>query len=54
MKNVGGTTFGYAANAGVRFAMGDMGNNIEIKASYFKGVNENKMDLIGIAGIFNF
>jgi hypothetical protein len=54
VKNVGGTTFGYTGNAGVRFAVGDMGNTLEIKASYFKGVNENKMDLIGIAGIFNF
>lgn len=54
VKNVGGTTFGYTGNAGVRIAVGDSGKNIEIKASYFKGVNENKMDLLGIAGIFNF
>lgn len=54
VKNVGGTTFGYTGNAGVRFAIGDIGNTIEIKASYFKGVNENKMDLIGAAVIYNF
>ncbi|WP_157962920.1 outer membrane beta-barrel protein [Chitinophaga deserti] len=54
VKNVSGTTFGYAANAGMRIALGDSGKNIEIKASYFKGVNEGKLDLIGVAGIFNF
>jgi hypothetical protein len=47
-------TFGPAANAGVRLGVGRQHKNIEIRLSYMKGINENKPNIFGIAGSFNF
>lgn len=48
------TTFGPAANGGVRFAVGRGTHNIELLLSYMKGLNENKPNTFGIQGVFNF
>ncbi|GAO41073.1 outer membrane beta-barrel protein [Flavihumibacter petaseus] len=48
------TTFGPAANAGVRFAVGAGTHNIEIMGSFMKGINEGKANIFGIHGVFNF
>ncbi|HMI79414.1 MAG TPA: hypothetical protein VK484_11510 [Ferruginibacter sp.] len=47
-------TFGPAGNAGVRLGVGRKHKNIEIRLSYMKGINENKPNVFGIAGAFNF
>jgi hypothetical protein len=47
-------TFGPAANAGIRLGVGRKHKNIEIRFSYMKGINENKPNIFGIAGAFNF
>ncbi|MBZ5855578.1 hypothetical protein [Flavihumibacter profundi] len=48
------TTYGPAANGGVRFGVGQGTHNIEILLSYMKGLNENKPNTFGVHGIFNF
>jgi hypothetical protein len=48
------TTFGPAANAGVRFAVGNGSHNIEVLLSYMKGINNEKPNTFGIQGVFNF
>lgn len=53
-RNTGGTVFGPAGNAGMRIGVGNSGKNIEIKLSYYKGLDDNKLNLFGLAGIFNF
>lgn len=45
---------GPAANAGVRIGVGSVHRNIEIRLSYMKEVNKNKVNLFGIACAFNF
>ncbi len=47
-------TYGPAANAGVRLGVGRKHKNIEIRLSYMKGINENKPNIFGLAGAFNF
>ncbi len=47
-------TYGPAANGGVRIGVGRKHKNIEIRFSYMKGLNENKPNVFGIAGAFNF
>lgn len=47
-------SFGPAANAGVRIGVGRAHRNIEIRFSFMKGLNENKANIFGIAGAFNF
>ncbi len=47
-------SFGPAANAGFRIGVGRAHRNIEIRLSYMKGLNENKANLFGLAGSFNF
>lgn len=47
-------TFGPAANAGVRFGVGKMHKNIELRFSYMKGLNDTQPDIFGIACLFNF
>lgn len=47
-------TYGPAANGGVRIGVGRKHKNIEIRLSYMKGLNENKPNVFGIAGAFNF
>ena len=46
--------FGPAANGGIRFGVGKKHKNIELKFSYFKGLNDKKPNIFGIAGLFNF
>lgn len=46
--------FGPAANGGLRFGVGRKHKNIELKFSYFKGLNDKKPNIFGIAGLFNF
>ena len=48
------TTFGPAANGGVRFGVGNGTHNIEVLLSYMKGLNENKPNTFGAQAIFNF
>ena len=47
-------SFGPAANAGFRIGVGRAHKNIEVRLSYMKGLNENKINLFGIACAFNF
>jgi hypothetical protein len=55
IKSVGGSSFGPAANAGMRIAVGrKRAKNIEIKLSYYRGTNKNKLDLYGVGAAFNF
>ncbi|RPD41658.1 hypothetical protein [Chitinophaga barathri] len=53
-RTTGGTTFGPAANAGMRIGVGRRGKNIEIKLSYFKGLDDNELNLFGLSCLFNF
>lgn len=48
------TTFGPAANAGVRFGVGRQSRNIEVLLSYMKGLNETKPNSFGLQCLFNF
>jgi hypothetical protein len=55
VKSVGGSSRGLAANAGMRIAVGrKQTKNIEIKLSYYRGMNQNKLDLYGVGAAFNF
>ena len=47
-------SFGPAGNAGMRFGVGRQHKNIEVRFSYMKGINENKPNIFGVAGAFNF
>jgi hypothetical protein len=47
-------TFGPDANAGLRFGVGRKHRNIEVRFSYMKGLNEDKPNIFGVAGLFNF
>jgi hypothetical protein len=47
-------TFGPCANAGFRIGVGSRHRNIEVRLSYMKGINEDKPDIFGLAGLFNF
>ena len=46
--------FGPVANGGLRFGVGRKHKNVELKFSYFKGINDKKPNIFGIAGLFNF
>ena len=48
------TTYGPAANAGVRFGVGNKTKNIEILLSYMKGINDNKPNSYALQAVFNF
>ena len=48
------TTYGPAANAGVRFGVGNKTKNIEILLSYMKGINDNKPNSYALQAAFNF
>lgn len=55
IQSVGGSSRGPAANMGMRIAVGrKRTKNIEIKLSYYRGMNQNKLDLYGIGTAFNF
>ncbi|SEW38113.1 hypothetical protein SAMN05428988_4780 [Chitinophaga sp. YR573] len=55
VKSVGGSSFGPAANGGMRIAVGrKRTKNIEIKLSYYAGTSQNKVDLYGVGAAFNF
>jgi hypothetical protein len=47
-------SYGPVGNAGIRIGVGRGAHNIEIKASYMKGLDTSKADIFGLAGIFNF
>ena len=47
-------TFGPAANAGLRFGVGRQHKNIEVRFSYMKGLNDEKLNIFGIGCLFNF
>lgn len=47
-------TYGPAANAGIRIAVGSHQKNIEARLSYMKGINQSKPSIFGMAALFNF
>jgi hypothetical protein len=47
-------SFGPAFNGGMRFGVGRMHRNIEVRFSYMKGLNDNKPNVFGVACLFNF
>jgi hypothetical protein len=57
-SNGDGTTsfnaLGPVGNAGVRIGVGQGSHNIEIKASYMKGLDVTKADIFGVTALFNF
>jgi hypothetical protein len=54
IDNYTSNTYGPAANAGFRIGVGRKHNNIEIRLSYMKGINESKPNIMGLAAAFNF
>lgn len=46
--------FGPAANAGVRIGVGKKHRNVEVRLSYMKGLDASKINIVGLAGLFNF
>ncbi|MGX5817631.1 hypothetical protein ACWKWU_05515 [Chitinophaga lutea] len=48
------STFGPAANAGMRIGVGNSGRNIEVRLSYFRGTKEPGLNLFGAGALFNF
>jgi hypothetical protein len=48
------SSYGPAANAGVRIAVGSHHKNIEIRLSYLKGIDVNSVNAYGVATLFNF
>ena len=46
--------FGPAANAGLRFGVGRKHQNIEVRFSYMKGLNDKKPNIFGVGCAFNF
>jgi hypothetical protein len=48
------STYGPAANAGIRIAVGSHQKNIETRLSYMKGINDRKPSIFGMAALFNF
>lgn len=46
--------FGPTANAGLRFGVGRKHKNIELKFSYFKGLNDKNPNIFGIVDLYNF
>ncbi|HKH61765.1 MAG TPA: hypothetical protein VKA49_13080 [Flavitalea sp.] len=47
-------TYGPAANAGFRIAVGSQQKNIETRFSYMKGITHSKPAIFGLAALFNF
>lgn len=47
-------TYGPAANAGFRIAVGSNQKNIETRLSYMKGMKNGKPSFFGMAALFNF
>lgn len=55
VKETGGGSTGVSANGGVRIAVGRRrAKNIEIRLSYYRGMNRNKIDVYGLGALFNF
>lgn len=54
LKSSNDDNTGPVANAGMRFGVGRKHKNVEVRFSYFKGLNDKKPNLFGIAGLFNF
>ena len=47
-------TYGPAANAGIRIAVGSHQKNIEARLSFMKGMTNIKPSIFGMAALFNF
>ena len=47
-------TYGPAANAGFRIAVGSHQKNIETRFSYMKGITHHKPSIFGLAALLNF
>lgn len=45
---------GPAADAGVRFGVGQKGHNIELRGSFLKGLDNSKANIFGVGALFNF
>ncbi|HTJ12126.1 MAG TPA: hypothetical protein VL547_08875 [Dinghuibacter sp.] len=45
---------GPAADAGVRFGVGQKGHNIELRGSFLKGLDASKANIFGVGALFNF
>jgi len=54
VDNATSSTFGPAANAGFRIAVGSNQKNIETRLSYMKGLNDNNSNIFGVSVLFNF
>lgn len=56
MTSAGGSTFGPAANAGVRFGVGRLNHkkSVEVRLSYFRGTTNYKINVFGLNAGFNF
>ena len=53
--SIGGNTFGPSFNGGMRIAVGRRrSKNIEIKMSYYRGINRDRVDSYGLGCAFNF
>lgn len=52
--NMGGSTFGPAANGGFRIRTGNKGRNIEIRLYYFRGLSSARLNLFQMGCLFNF
>lgn len=48
------TSFGAAANIGMRFAVGRRQKNVEIRFSYYEGLNRPRTNVLGAGAHFNF
>jgi len=49
-----GTSFGPAGNAGIRLGVGSNMKNIEVRFSFMKGIDDNKISVYGVNALFNF
>jgi hypothetical protein len=47
-------SYGPAANAGMRFAVGRGGKNVEVRLSYLRGIDATGANVFGVASLFNF
>ncbi|SFD53549.1 Outer membrane protein beta-barrel domain-containing protein [Chitinophaga sp. CF118] len=55
VKEVGGSTMGPAANAGVRFGVGrHRRKSVEVRMSYYRGMTNYKINVFGVNAAFNF
>lgn len=48
------SAYGPAANAGVRFGVGNSHKNIELLLQYMKGIDDSRANIFGLSALFNF